>query len=75
MGKEERCLQQRNSCWRGRVFRTKKKGGAGFRKKTEELSVGAGCRKNPGNWWKLGVSGQREIGKARLRRCEARKGD
>lgn len=52
-----------------------KKGGARFRKKTEELSVGAGCRKNPGNWWKLGVSGQREIGKARLRRCEARKGD
>lgn len=26
-----------------------KKGGAGFRKKTEELSVAAGCRKNPGN--------------------------
>lgn len=52
-----------------------KKRGAHFRKKTEELSVGAGCRKNPGNWWKLGVSGQREIGKARLRRCEARKGD
>lgn len=27
----------------------KKRGGVGFRKKTEELSVAAGCRKNPGN--------------------------